>query len=365
MSMLYKEYGKTGKKVSAIGFGGMRFLPEEYEKDVSIAAELVKYAYSTGINYFDTAPGYCHDKSEHIFGEAFKQMKGEFYVSTKTMQKVDPTADDVRRRLEESLKRLGREKIDFYHMWCFLDMQQYRDVMKKGGPYEGALKAKEEGLVDHIVFSTHQKGEDIKTVVNEGNFDGVLLGYNAANFKFRQEGIKAAYKNNMGVVTMNPLGGGLIPQNPDKFKFLIRKDENVAQAALAFNISHDEITLALNGFSNTVEIDDSIQSLKYLYNVNDEIKNNYSKNLGDYMNNLCTGCGYCKGCPIDIDIPKFMDSYNLYLLTGREIETVNRLKWHWAQNKDKAAECIECGACEEKCTQHLNIIERLNKISSF
>lgn len=79
--MLYKDYGRTGKRVSAIGFGGMRFRdPENIDEN----AELVLYGHSRGINYFDTAPGYCGDKSEDIVGAALKQMApGSFYVSTK------------------------------------------------------------------------------------------------------------------------------------------------------------------------------------------------------------------------------------------------------------------------------------------
>ena len=119
--MIYKEFGSTGKKVSAIGFGGMRFLAEEYKKDIKICAELVIDAHKKGINYFDTAPGYCDDKSEIIMGEAFKHMKyGDFYVSTKCALWNAEDADGVRRMIEQSLKRLNVPKITFYNLWCIL-----------------------------------------------------------------------------------------------------------------------------------------------------------------------------------------------------------------------------------------------------
>ena len=78
--MIYKNYGRTGKKVSAVGFGGMQF---DTSKSIQENAQLLEYAYSKGINYFDTAPGYCKDKSEDIFGHAFKHIKGKFYVHSK------------------------------------------------------------------------------------------------------------------------------------------------------------------------------------------------------------------------------------------------------------------------------------------
>ena len=95
--MIYKPYGKTGKQVSAIGFGGMHF---DASCSIEEGAEIVRYASELGINYFDTAPGYCQDRSEAIFGEAFKAMPYPYYVSTKSMISADPTEDDVRRRIE-------------------------------------------------------------------------------------------------------------------------------------------------------------------------------------------------------------------------------------------------------------------------
>ncbi len=64
--MIYREYGKTGKKVSVIGFGGIRF-----GEDYDYSAEVVRRDNALGIYYFDTAPGYCNDRSEAIFGQAF------------------------------------------------------------------------------------------------------------------------------------------------------------------------------------------------------------------------------------------------------------------------------------------------------
>ena len=95
-------------------------------------------------------------------GAAFKAMKNPFYVSTKSNISSEKTADEVRARIDKSLKRLGVDKINFYHMWCILSLDQYRKVIAPGGPYWGALKAKEEGLIDHICFSTHCSGEEIE-----------------------------------------------------------------------------------------------------------------------------------------------------------------------------------------------------------
>ncbi|MCG8500226.1 MAG: aldo/keto reductase [Firmicutes bacterium] len=364
--MQYKEYGKTGKKVSVIGFGGMRFRKEDYEKSFEASAMAVRRASQLGINYFDTAPFYCDDKSEEIMGEAFKDMPNAFYVSTKSMLNHEKTADDVRGRVEKSLKRLGIEKIHFFHMWCILNLEQYRKVMAPGGPYEGALKLKEEGLVDHIVFSTHCNGEEIETMVNEGGFEGVTLGYNATNFAFRQKGIKAAYEKGLGIVTMNPLGGGVIPQNPEFYSFIKENEQDtLAQAALKFNVSHKEITVALAGMGTVEEVEENVKAGENVGEMTEEKINRMAKMLNDSLDSLCTGCQYCNVCPEGIEIPKYMDAYNMYILSKESNRIKNRLKWHWGLKAKKAAECIACGKCEKLCTQHLPIVERLQYIAKL
>lgn len=362
--MIYKPYGKTGKKVSAIGFGGMRF-PDNCS--IEEGAEVVRYANQLGINYFDTAPNYCLDRSEDIFGEAFKNMPNDFYVSTKSSLSADPTADDVRRRLERSLKRMGLEKINFYNMWCILTYDQYKKVIAKDGPYWGALKAKEEGLIDHLVFSTHASGEEIRMMVEDGLFEGVTLGYNAVNFPYRAEGIEAAYKQGLGVVTMNPLGGGLIPQHQDYFSFLRQnEEESTIQAALRFNASHESISVVLSGMGSKEEVKHNVEAVKNIEVFGKEKIDSIKGHLREEMNGFCTTCQYCKHCPKGIDIPLYMEMYNSYILTGLDgVKEKYKENKNWGlikEGKPGAADCIKCGKCEKLCTQKLDIVKRLEWI---
>ena len=118
--MWCKPYGRTGKNVSVISCGGMRFPNPE---DIDGMAELVLYAYRQGINYFDSAPSYCRQNSEVIIGRAVKQMKpGTFYISTKSNK---PDGAELRRDLETSLKRLNLQRIHFFHIWYILNREIY------------------------------------------------------------------------------------------------------------------------------------------------------------------------------------------------------------------------------------------------
>jgi uncharacterized protein len=360
--MLYKKYGKTGKQISAIGFGGMRFIKSENGYDLDQCAEVVKKANELGVNYFDTAPGYCDDYSELIMGHAFKNMPGQFYVSTKSSKK---SGDELRKQLESSLKRLGLSKINFFHIWCILNLDDYKSRIVKGGAYEAALKAKNEGLIEHIVFSTHCNGEEIETIVNDGYFEGMTVGYNILNFPFRQKGIKAAYERGLGVATMNPLGGGIIPQKADYFNFIrSAEDRTVVEAALRFNGSHKEITTVLAGMGSVSEVLENV-------NIGDNMREFDEAKLGEIkgklsssMDKLCTGCRYCEHCPQNIPVSKYMLAYNDNIL-GKPQDTLNTLKWHWGIPQEGVKDCIQCGLCEEKCTQHLPIIERLKQIEQW
>ena len=181
--MIYNEYGKTGLKVSVVGFGGMRFDEKRSNKE---NAQLLHHAYDKGINYFDTAPGYCSDTSEEIFGIAIKQMasfRDKFYVSTKAMPTDFDTAKKAIGAVKKSLKQLKTDYLDFYHVWCVRKMGEYELAMKKGGQYEGLLKCKEAGMIDHIAISTHLPGAQVEQILAKDEFKGVLLGVNILNFQ--------------------------------------------------------------------------------------------------------------------------------------------------------------------------------------
>lgn len=366
--MYYKQYGNTDMKVSAVGLGTMRYNEEDIKAGrLEKCAEIPLYAYEKGINYWDTAPYYCDDKSEIVTGIALSQVdRSKVYVTSKvnfgTLGTENPDRDIFRRRLEMSLNRLHTDYIDFYHMWCMLNLESWQKHMEV--LYGFFEEAKAEGLIRNIVFSSHMQGNDIESVVESGKFKGMLIGYNALNYRFRQSGIKKAHENGMGVVVMNPLGGGLIPQNPEAFSYLAEgTDLSVAQAALRFVASHKEITVTLSGCTTKEHVDDAVKAVENLVEEPAEaVAERYAKK-GLALNNLCTGCAYCKGCPKGIEIPKFMDAYNQRILTGRAGEITDRLKYHWGIEPAKSAECIQCGKCERQCTQHLPIIERLKEIA--
>ena len=361
--MLRKTYGRTGKPVSAIGFGGMR-LPDPRHHDSGIA--LLHAARRAGITYFDTAPWYCDDQSEAIFGEAFRSMP-ESPLPLHTSSKCSaPDGATFRRGLETSLSRLGLPQITFFHLWCVMDPADWK-ARVEGGALREALKAKAEGLVGHVCVSTHMAGPDIERMLaDHPEIEGVTLGYCAINFPYRRQGVEAAHRLGKGVVAMNPLGGGLIPQHPDAFDFIRAPDDpDVVAAALRFLVSDPAITCALVGFSSADHVAAARRALETFTphppGHLGALRARIEKGFGE----MCTGCGYCLPCPRGVPIPQCMDIHNLMQLRSSDDALRARFRYHWDLAPRQAADCVGCGQCEARCTQHLPIIDRLRKVAAF
>jgi len=356
--MIYREYGQTGMKISVISAGNMR---HQNPEDIETSAETILRAYELGVNYFDTAPHYCNDRSEDILGYAVKQMKpGTFYVSTKCME-VD--GKKLRESIERSRDRIGVDAIDIFYIWCVRSKADW-EKRKSGGAVDAALQAKEDGLIKHLALSSHMTYGEADEVIDEGIFEGILLGYNVINFPMRNHCLKKASDAGMGVVTMNPLSGGVIPQNAERFDFLRGpNDPDVISAAIRFIISQPAVTSALVGFRCAEDVEPVIRTLQNFKAYSADYIQALGEKVKNHFDGLCTGCGYCLPCPVGIPIPYFMDVYNHKIICGGDKILMERMKYHWEIHPSTAATCTACGQCEEKCTQHLPIIERMKYLS--
>jgi predicted aldo/keto reductase-like oxidoreductase len=250
-------------------------------------------------------------------------------------------------------------------------MEHYELAVRPGGQLDGLKRCRDEGLIRHIVCSTHQPGHEVAQILSRDEFEGVLLGVNILNFPYRWDGLAAARERGCGVVAMNPLAGGAIPRHEQEFSFLAREGETATDAALRFAIGCPLIDVALVGFSNREHIDQACRIADAADPMSDaEIAEVRSK-LGANLNEMCTACGYCKGCPKNIPVASYMQFYNNKALFGKDDEAMRKsiggeLDWGILVGRGAGAEeCIECGQCEEACTQHLPIVERLRQIAEW
>ena len=382
--MIYNKYGTTEKMVSLLGFGSNRFNENDLIDDDGLwrCAMLVRYANELGINYFDIAPAYAKGKAHQIFAYAFQDMKNKYFISDKSTVLNDKTSDDVYRRINNSIQKMNVPKIHFFNMWSIMNMEHYKTIIEKGGPLDGALRARKEGLIDHIVCSSHADTSVNLEMINDGFFEGITISLNVMTYISLQNVIVSAMEKKVAVISMNPLGGGVIVSNPDSFNYIKQSNnESLAAAALRFVASIPGVTIVLSGMSSRQEIDSNILSLNEKSMFHDRYLNvNNTFNLGKPF--VCTGCTYCSECPSGIPIPSYMKAYNSVFFPaveylGRKIYYENEdqnkcykifqhLKQHYGIIPSVSVNmCIKCKQCEQRCTQNLPIINRLEEINKL
>ena len=369
--MIYKTFGKTGKKVSALGFGAMRLPMKEIDGkkyiDDDLAIPLMQQAFDLGINYIDTAPLYCEKLSETAVGKALKGYRDKVFLSTKNPIE-DNIGDNWTKRLEKSLKKLDTGYIDFYHFWG-ISLNSFKGWLGlKYGPLEAAQKAKEQGLIKHLSFSFHDAAENFLQIVDSGYFESTLVQYNMLD-RSNEENIAYAKSKGLGVVVMGPVGGGRLGAPSEKIQGLLKnKSVSTAEMALRFVFANENIDIALSGMSDLNMVKENAEiatrtahlTEKELLHIKKMMEEN--KNLAKLY---CTGCDYCKPCPQGIDIPyvfEIMNRHRVYGLTEHAKAAYYEMMMGWSWKKSAAAsKCVSCGACEEKCPQKLPIISQLQE----
>lgn len=371
--MNYRDFGKTGEKISALGFGCMRF-PEYQENgknyvNQELVDEMIRTAYEEGVNYFDTAPYYCNHNSEAALGHAVKDFRDKILISTKLPVDEVKCQDDYRRLLERSLDRLGTDHIDFYHFWA-TNKDKYDNYILKYNLLEAAAKAKEEGLIRHISFSFHDDPSVIKYIIDTSEERGVkmesmLSQYNLLN-RDNEEMIQYAHEKGLGTVAMGPVGGGRLAAPTDLYAKLTGK-QPIATYELAFKfcLGNPSLNCALSGMQTL----DMVQKNTKVASDSSAFSEEEWAQLGAALEELkkfdelyCTGCKYCQPCPAGIQIPRIFECYTYYNVYGLKDHAKNMMKDYIKDGGKLFADCRNCGYCERRCPQHLQIREHLEKV---
>jgi aryl-alcohol dehydrogenase-like predicted oxidoreductase len=196
--MEQRELGKTGEKLSVLGFGGivvMDTTPKE-------AARYVSEATDRGINYFDVAPAYGN--AEERLGPALQPYRDQVFLACKTQKR---TATEARMELEASLIKLKTDQFDLYQFHAVSSIDEARQILAPGGALETVLHARDEGLVRHIGFSAHSE-EAALLLLDEFAFDSVLFPVNFSCWNDGDFGPKLCAKaaeNGVGVLALKTL----------------------------------------------------------------------------------------------------------------------------------------------------------------
>ena len=282
--MEYTILGKTGRKVSRIGFGGAtagiknytgEFDPESVKMQENIA-QTIKLAYELGINYFDTAPAYGDGISERIFGNGLKGIpEDDIFLATKCNVK---SYDETLASIDNSLKRLQRNYVDLLQIHgTVYTMQEYDSIMEKGGMLDALERAKSEGLIKHIGFSIECQNVPLYNFLNSGRFDVMQVQYNVfyqhpydPNWKCGS--MYDAENLGLGIVTMRSLTSGVFQNWMKHINPSSTFDFNTA--LLQYVLSNPLVDVALLGMRDkdivkrNVEICDDISGRISLEDIN-------------------------------------------------------------------------------------------------
>ncbi len=329
--MEYRELGKTGLKVSVVGFGG---IPVQ-RIDASSVEKVVNRAIELGINFFDTARGYTD--SEEKLGAALKKHRDQVIIATKSMarDKKGMAAD-----IEKSLKTMGVDYIDLFQLHNVKDRKALEQVMAPDGALAALKEAKEKGLIRHIGVTSHIK-DFLLEILKTGEVETVQFPFNPVEVNGSQDVFDLTSKMDCGVIVMKPLAGGALTN---------------ANQALRFILEHP-VSVAIPGMDSLEQVEENAAVGNDLKPLSETEKDELAGVVAKLGTSFCRRCEYCLPCQQGIDIP------SVFLFDG--YYTRYDLK-DWALNryqslKVKPDECLECGECEERCPYNLPIREMLKE----
>ena len=384
--MLYRDFGKKGEKVSVLGFGCMR-LPVIGDDPANIdeekAVNMVRYAIDKGINFIDTAypyHGFGLDHagaSEPFLAKALKNgYREKVKIATKLPSWMIKTREDMDKYLNEQLKRLETDCIDFYMVHGINRL--YWENLKELSFEEFLDEAIADGKIKHAGFSFHHRLDLFKEVVDHYGWSFCLIQYNYLDDEYQagKEGMEYAYKKGLGIAVMEPLRGGQLATNiPQEVQDLFDESDvnrSPAEWALRWVWNHPEVSVVLSGMSTMDQLKENLKIAKEaqpntLTDIELKIIDQAKSLFEEKLQINCTSCGYCLPCPSGVNIPENFSKYNDYFLFGSP-EAKEEYQFHYNAlivENERSSVCIECGACEEHCPQGIRIIHELKKVKEL
>ncbi len=240
--------GKTGEKLSVIGFGGIML----NDNTQDFANEIVAKAYELGVNYYDVAPNYGN--AQEKLGPALKPYRKNCFLACKTHER---TAEGAQKNLDDSLTKLETDHFDLYQLHALSSVGDVEKVFAKGGAMETVVKAKKDGKIKHVGFSAHSVDAAL-LAMKSYDFDSILFPinfvcWNAGNFG--PQVFAEAEKRGMGILALKAMALTPLEQGEAKYDknvwYRPIQDEQIMKMALKYTLSKN-ITAAVPPGKNTL-----------------------------------------------------------------------------------------------------------------
>ena len=335
----YKVLGRTGLKVTTVGFGCM----------ITSDPSVIERAADAGINYFDTARSYSHGNNERMVGTALGAKRKQVVLSTKTHA---PDKAGMQQHLEQSLRELNTDYIDIWYLHGVDSPADVHDDM-----IEAQQLAKKQGKIRFAGLSTHSgQKEVLPWMAQKGVFDVVLAAYNFSMDAGMEQAIATAAKAGIGVVAMKVMAGGIRrvqPPNP-MYEKLIRPGAMLA--ALKWVVSKPNVATTIPSITDNDQLEENLKAMGNPLSAGDQ------KILAAHLEMIrpvyCRMCGQCngtcqKGLPV-ADVLRFLtyaDGYGQFAL-GRE-------RFQELAADHAAVRCGDCTECTVQCPHGVHVSDRV------
>lgn len=326
--MEYRQLGKTGLRVSRMGFGGIPI----QKVDAAATGKLIEHMAHLGINYIDTARGYT--VSEQYLGEALEGMRERFVVATKSMAR---TREAMERDIETSLSNLRTDVIDLYQVHN-PSLAELETVIAPGGALEALLQAKADGRIRHIGLTAHMASVFERALTLDW-VETVMFPYNIVETQ-GEELMRRCSEQGVGFICMKPLAGGALED---------------ARLALRFIAANDDVSVVIPGMYDVREIDENLSAVESGGPLTQQELTRLDAIRSELGTQFCRRCNYCQPCTAGIGIS------GIFVLEGY-LQRYGLGDWarqRYASMTKKAGDCVGCGACEARCPYQLPIREML------
>ncbi len=370
--MEYREMMKLGVAPSLLGFGCMRF---PSLKDGSIDREtsyiMLDKAIEAGVNYLDTAYPYHDGKSESFVGEyvSSRKCRNKVFLATKLPLWMIDNCETAERIFQEQLERLQTDHIDFYLLHA-VNGERF-DQIAEAGVIKLLEQYKQEGKIRFLGFSFHDSYEVFERVLRYRDWDFCQIQYNYMDTEIQAgtKGYRLTEELGIPLVIMEPAKGGSLTGYAEDISMMFQKaapGRSVASWAFRWVATHPNVKVVLSGMSSLEQVEDNLKT----FGTFEPLSESEQTALSDIKNiicsrvkNGCTGCRYCMPCPAGVDIPRCFRIWNDYAMYSNK----EHARWGYfyqGDAKNRADQCISCGACEAVCPQRLSIRENLKQVTA-
>ena len=386
--MVKRVVKRNGDAIFPLGIGAMRLPTKNNSIDREKAQEFIFYAINNGVNYIDTAYAYHGGESESFLGEILSltdeegvRYRDKVKLSTKLPSWMVRSREDMDAFLNEQLRKLQTDSIDYYYVHS-VDLSTILRL-KDLGLYEFLEKAKSESRIKNIGFSYHGSPHEFNELIDDFNWDMVLVQYNYldVNAQAGIRGIQYAYEKDIAVFVMEPLKGGLLagelPKEVSDLFDGVDSEKSSVDWALSWIFNQKEITCILSGMGSLEQIRENmaIAERVEVNSLSDEEINVLDKAQGIFNSMMkinCTGCGYCLPCPKGVNIPDCFNVYNeKYLFNKKLFGIIPHAMMNYymvvggiTNKQSSAGLCNHCGRCKRLCPQSLDIPNELDRVKS-